>query len=38
MRADTTGVRTDTVQRLLGRRPRTFTDWCGRNADALRLN
>jgi len=23
---------------LLGRRPRTFTDWCARNADALRLN
>ncbi|GAA0361888.1 NAD(P)H-binding protein [Microbispora corallina] len=37
MRADTTGVRTDTVQRLLGRRPRTFADWCTRNADALRL-
>ncbi|ETK34380.1 NAD(P)H-binding protein [Microbispora sp. ATCC PTA-5024] len=38
MRADTTGVRTDTVQRLLGRRPRTFADWCTRNADALRLD
>ncbi|GAA4589358.1 NAD(P)H-binding protein [Planotetraspora phitsanulokensis] len=36
MRADTTGVRTDTVRRLLGRRPRTFTEWCARNADALR--
>jgi uncharacterized protein YbjT (DUF2867 family) len=38
MRADTTGVRTDTVQRLLGRRPRTFTDWCARNTDLLRFN
>jgi uncharacterized protein YbjT (DUF2867 family) len=35
MRADTTGVRTDTVRRLLGRRPRTFADWCARNRDAL---
>ncbi|WP_329253032.1 SDR family oxidoreductase [Actinoallomurus sp. NBC_01490] len=35
MRADTTGVRTDTVERLLGRRPRTFADWCARNRDAL---
>lgn len=33
MRADTTGLRTDTVQRLLGRKPRTFADWCARNAD-----
>jgi hypothetical protein len=32
MRADTTGLRTDTVQRLLGRKPATFTDWCARNA------
>ncbi|MBB2743252.1 UNVERIFIED_ORG: uncharacterized protein YbjT (DUF2867 family) [Microbispora rosea subsp. rosea] len=38
MRADTTGVRTDTVQHLLGRRPRTFSDWCARNAHALRLD
>ncbi|WP_433221834.1 NAD(P)H-binding protein [Microtetraspora malaysiensis] len=38
MRADTTGVRTDTVRRLLGRRPRTFAEWCARNADALRLD
>ncbi|MBP2706357.1 SDR family oxidoreductase [Microbispora sp. RL4-1S] len=38
MRADTTGVRTDTVRRLLGRRPRTFADWCARNANALRLD
>jgi uncharacterized protein YbjT (DUF2867 family) len=37
MRADTTGVRTDTVQRLLGRRPRTFADWCARNAQALQM-
>jgi uncharacterized protein YbjT (DUF2867 family) len=32
MRADITGLRTDTVQRLLGRKPATFTDWCARNA------
>ncbi|WP_131736726.1 NAD(P)H-binding protein [Actinomadura roseirufa] len=36
MRADTTGLRTDTVERLLGRRPRTFADWCQRNAAAFR--
>jgi uncharacterized protein YbjT (DUF2867 family) len=36
MRADTVGFRTDTVERLLGRRPRTFRDWCARNADAFR--
>lgn len=36
MRADTVGFRTDTVQRLLGRRPRTFADWCARHADAFR--
>lgn len=35
MRADTTGLRTDTVRRLLGRAPRTFADWCARNADAF---
>jgi uncharacterized protein YbjT (DUF2867 family) len=35
MRADATGFRTGTVQRLLGRRPRTFADWCARNADAF---
>jgi uncharacterized protein YbjT (DUF2867 family) len=35
MRADTAGFRTDTVQRLLGRRPRTFADWCARNASAF---
>jgi uncharacterized protein YbjT (DUF2867 family) len=32
MRADTAGVRSDTVRRLLGREPRTFADWCARNA------
>jgi uncharacterized protein YbjT (DUF2867 family) len=32
MRADTEGFCTDTVRRLLGRRPRTFADWCARNA------
>jgi Predicted nucleoside-diphosphate-sugar epimerases len=36
MRADTVGFRTDTVSDLLGRPPRTFTDWCARNADAFR--
>jgi uncharacterized protein YbjT (DUF2867 family) len=36
MRADTDGFRTDTVRRLLGRRPRTFADWCARNAGAFR--
>ena len=34
MRSDTAGIRSDTVRELLGRRPRTFADWCGRNADA----
>jgi uncharacterized protein YbjT (DUF2867 family) len=36
MRADTTGVRTDDVRRLLGRRPATFAEWCARNRAALR--
>jgi uncharacterized protein YbjT (DUF2867 family) len=36
MRADTVGFRTDTVERLLGRRPRTFADWCARNANVFR--
>jgi uncharacterized protein YbjT (DUF2867 family) len=36
MRADTVGLRTDTVRRLLGREPRTFPDWCERNAAAFR--
>ncbi|GAB3974908.1 NAD(P)H-binding protein [Actinoallomurus acanthiterrae] len=35
MRADTTGLRTDTVRRLLGRAPATFADWCARNAAAF---
>jgi uncharacterized protein YbjT (DUF2867 family) len=35
MRADTAGFRTGTVQRLLGRKPRTFADWCARNASAF---
>jgi uncharacterized protein YbjT (DUF2867 family) len=35
MRADTAGFRTDTVKQLLGRSPRTFTDWCARNASAF---
>jgi uncharacterized protein YbjT (DUF2867 family) len=36
MRADTTGLRSDTFVRLLGRKPRTFADWCARNAAAFR--
>ncbi|MFC7277833.1 SDR family oxidoreductase [Paractinoplanes rhizophilus] len=36
MRADTTGFRTDTVRRLLGRAPRTFADWCARHAHLFR--
>jgi len=36
MRADTTGFRTDTVRRLLGRPPATFAEWCARNASAFR--
>ncbi|MGW0860195.1 NAD(P)H-binding protein [Streptomyces sp. NPDC002690] len=36
MRADTVGFRTDTVEQLLGRAPRTFADWCARHADAFR--
>jgi uncharacterized protein YbjT (DUF2867 family) len=36
MRADTIGFRTDTLARLLGRKPRTFADWCARNAAAFR--
>ncbi|MCN9240398.1 NAD(P)H-binding protein [Streptomyces sp. RY43-2] len=35
MRADTVGFRTDTVERLLGRKPHTFADWCTRNAEAF---
>jgi uncharacterized protein YbjT (DUF2867 family) len=36
MRADTTGFRTDTLARLLGRPPHSFADWCARNASAFR--
>jgi hypothetical protein len=36
MRADTVGFRTDDVQRLLDRMPRTFADWRRRNADLFR--
>ncbi|MFC4907769.1 hypothetical protein [Actinomadura gamaensis] len=36
MRADTSGFRAETVERLLGRKPRTFADWCARNAAAFR--
>lgn len=35
MRAGGAAIRTDTVERLLGRPPRTFADWCERNADAF---
>jgi uncharacterized protein YbjT (DUF2867 family) len=35
MRADTVGLRTDTVRQLLGRRPQPFADWCARNASAF---
>lgn len=35
MRADTVGMRTDTVERLLGRKPATFADWCARHAEAF---
>ena len=36
LRADTTGLRTDTVRRLLGRGPRTFAGWCARHAGVFR--
>jgi hypothetical protein len=36
MPADTAAFRTDTVRQLLGCRPRTFADWCARNAGAFR--
>ncbi|RPE42108.1 uncharacterized protein YbjT (DUF2867 family) [Streptomyces sp. Ag109_O5-1] len=36
MRADTVGLRTDTVERLLARKPRTFADWCTAHADVFR--
>jgi uncharacterized protein YbjT (DUF2867 family) len=36
MRSETVGRRTDTVERLLGRRPGTFAEWCVRNVTAFR--
>jgi uncharacterized protein YbjT (DUF2867 family) len=36
MRADVVGFRTDDVERLLGRKPVTFANWCARNAEAFR--
>jgi uncharacterized protein YbjT (DUF2867 family) len=36
MRADTEGFLTHDVERLLGRAPRSFADWCRRHADAFR--
>lgn len=36
MRQDTTGFRTDTVERILHRRAGTFAQWCARNIDAFR--
>lgn len=36
MRADTQGFRTDTVEKLLGRKPKSFADWCARNAEVFR--
>lgn len=36
MRADVVGFRTDDVERLLGREPRTFEHWCERNAAVFR--
>ena len=36
MRADTVGFRTDTVERLLGRQPQPFADWCRRHAGPFR--
>lgn len=35
-RADTVGFRTDTVEQLLRRRPRTFAAWCRHNAAKFR--
>jgi uncharacterized protein YbjT (DUF2867 family) len=35
VRADTVGLRTDTVRQLLGRPPRSFADWCARHADVF---
>jgi hypothetical protein len=36
MRADTIGLRTDTVRRLTGREPRTFAAWCGDNVQLFK--
>jgi uncharacterized protein YbjT (DUF2867 family) len=35
MRADTVGLRADTISRLLGRRPRTFGEWCQLHAETF---
>jgi uncharacterized protein YbjT (DUF2867 family) len=35
LRADTDGFRTDTVEQLLGRKPRTFAEWCAANTAAF---
>jgi uncharacterized protein YbjT (DUF2867 family) len=35
MRADTVGLRTDTISRLLGQRPRTFGEWCQLHAETF---
>lgn len=36
MREDTVGYSTDAVRSVLGRAPRTFADWCARNAHLFR--
>jgi uncharacterized protein YbjT (DUF2867 family) len=36
MRADTQGFVTHDVERVLGRAPRSFADWCRRHADVFR--
>lgn len=36
MRDDTEGLRTDTVEELLGRKPARFADWCARHAGVFR--
>jgi uncharacterized protein YbjT (DUF2867 family) len=36
MRADTEGFVTDDVERVLGRPPHSFADWCRRHADLFR--
>ena len=35
MHTDAVGFRTDTVEQLPERTPRTFENWCARNADAF---